>query len=222
MEISTGKHLSLEPLAIFGGTFNPVHYGHLRCAEQARLLLNLSTLYLMPAGTPPHRAAPSTTPEQRLRMLNLALEEFPLLAIDDRETRRTGPSYMVDTLKELRSEFPNRPLLLLLGQDAANYLHTWHDWESLFTLTHLVTFPRPGAKPQYRRDLEKQIEHRSCPDLESLLEKETGGVLHLELDLIDISATAIQSIIRLGRSPRSMLPERVLGFINENRLYSPA
>ena len=208
-----------EPLAIFGGTFDPVHYGHLRCAEQARQMLNLERLYLLPAGDPPHRATPFTTARQRLEMLELALVDFPYLAIDDREIQRSGPSYMVDTLEELRSQFPQRPLLLLIGQDAVNLLHTWHEWERLFELTHIVTFPRPGAEPGYRQDLARQVERRSCPDLASLLKVEVGGVLHLDLERIDISATSIQSIIRLGRSPRSMLPQAVLEYINENRLY---
>ena len=220
--MSNEEHPLIEPLALFGGTFDPVHYGHLRCADQARHMLNLENLYLLPAGNPPHRTTPFTTAAQRLTMLGLAQAEFPSLSIDDREIQRSGPSYMVDTLKELRTEFPHRPLLLLVGQDAANYLHSWYKWEQLFALAHLVTFPRLGAKPEYRHDLAKQIKQRSCPDLQSLLSLDAGGVLHLELELIDISATAIQSIIRLGRSPQSMLPEAVLSYINENRLYLPA
>ena len=211
-----------EPLAFFGGTFDPVHYGHLRCAEQARQSLNLEILYLLPAGDPPHRSTPYTTARQRLEMLRLALAEFPALAIDEREIQRSGPSYMVDTLVELHTQFPQRPLLLLIGQDAVNLLHTWHEWERLFELTHIVTFPRPGAAPGYRQDIARQMERRSCPDLASLLKMEVGGVLHLDLERIDISATSIQSIMRLGRSPRSMLPDSVLEYINKNQLYTHA
>jgi len=216
------EHPLIEPLAFFGGTFDPVHYGHLRCADQARCVLNVENLYLLPAGKPPHRTTPFTTATQRLAMLRLAQAEFPSLSIDDREIRRSGPSYMVDTLEELREEFPYRPLLLLVGQDAANHLDRWYKWEQLFALTHLVTFPRPGARPEYRQDLAEQIKRRTCPDLQSLLGLGTGGVLHLELELIDISATAIQGIICKGRSPQPMLPGAVLDYINENRLYSPA
>jgi nicotinate-nucleotide adenylyltransferase len=220
--MSREDHSVDQPLAIFGGTFDPVHYGHLRLAEEARAKLNLANMYLLPAGTPPHRSTPFTTAAQRLDMLRLAIAEFPSLSIDDREMRREGPSYMVETLKELRAEFPHRPLLLLVGQDAANYLHTWHEWEQIFTLAHLVTFPRPGEEKRYRQDLARQIERRSCSNLQSLLENSVGGVLHLELELIDISATSIQSIIRLGRSPRSMLPDPVLDYINKKQLYSAA
>jgi len=213
---------STEPLALFGGTFDPVHYGHLRCAEEARQKLNLARLTLLPSGTPPHRRAPQASVKQRLEMLSLALQEFPRLEIDDREARRSGPSYMVDTLQELRQECPRRPLLLLLGQDAASGLHSWHQWEQLFELAHLVIMNRPGMKPEYRQDLSKQMERRLSAELEPLINSTAGRVLNLQVSPLDISATTIKSIIRLGRTPGSMLPAAVLRYINENQLYLPA
>ena len=217
--MSNEGHLQIEPLALFGGTFDPVHYGHLRCAEEARRKLGLKKLHLLPAGRPPHRSTPQATATQRLQMLQLAQPEFPLLSIDDRETRRKGPSYMVDTLKELRAELACTPLLLLIGQDAANDLHSWFDWERLFTLAHIVIMTRPGMKSEYRQDLGKQIQARSGFDVRDLLSSKAGRVLHLEVTSIDISATTIKKLIRLGRSPQSMLPEPVLDYINENHLY---
>ena len=211
-----------EPLALFGGTFDPVHYGHLRCADEARQKLGLKNLYLLPAGTPPHRGTPQATTKQRLEMLQLAKPEFPQLEIDDRETLRSGPSYMVDTLQELRTEFPQRPLLLLIGQDAANHLHSWFHWEQLFELAHIVILTRPGAKAEYRSDLARKIQRRLSTDVQTLRHSEAGGVLYLEVTSIDVSATSIKSIIRLGRSPQSMLPSVVLDYINENQLYLPA
>ena len=211
-----------EPLALFGGTFDPVHYGHLRCADEARQKLGLKKLYLLPAGTPTHRGTPRATTKQRLEMLHLAKPEFPQLVIDDRETLRSGPSYMADTLQELRTEFPQRPLLLLIGQDAANHLHSWFHWEQLFELAHIVILTRPGAKAEYRSDLARKIQRRLSTDVQSLCHSEAGGVLYLEVTSIDVSATSIKSIIRLGRSPQSMLPGVVLDYINENQLYLPA
>lgn len=155
-------------------------------------------------------------------MLELALQEFPQLEVDDRETRRSGPSYMVDTLRELRQEFPQRPLLLLLGQDAASGLHSWHQWEELFELAHLVIMNRPGTKPEYRQDLSKQLERRLSTEPGSLMNSTAGRVLNLQVSPLDISATTIKSIIRLGRNPRAMLPAAVLRYINENRLYLSA
>ena len=211
-----------EPLALFGGTFDPVHYGHLRCADEARQKLGLNKLYLLPVGTPPHRKPPQATTRQRLEMLHLAQAEFPQLEIDDRETRRSGPSYMVDTLQELRTEFPQTPLLLLIGQDAANHLHSWFHWEQLFELTHIVILTRPGAKAEYRSDLARQMQRRVSADVQALCHSDAGGVLYLQVASIDVSATSIKSIMRLGRSPRSMLPGAVLDYINENQLYLPA
>jgi len=209
------------PLALFGGTFDPVHYAHLRCAEQARNILGLEKLYLLPAGDPPHKNTPFTTAAQRLDMLRLALADYPALDIDERECRRDGPSFMVDTLRELRAEYPGRPMLLLIGQDAINFLYTWHQWQQLFALTHIITFPRPGAVPAYVPELATEIESRYCTDPRALAGSEAGKVLHLDLELIDISATGIQAAISRGESVHAMSPAPVLGYIAENRLYSP-
>lgn len=217
--MTNGRHSPVEPVALFGGTFDPVHYGHLRCADEVRRKLGLSYLYLLPAGTPPHRDTPSASVEQRLEMLQLACLEFPQLLIDDRETRRTGPSYMVDTLREIRSSLENRPLLLLIGQDAANLLHTWHQWERLFDLAHIVILTRPGVPAQYPPELAKQVRHRSCVDLRELIKTEAGNVLHLEVESIDVSATGIKRALHSGASPDSMLPVAVLEYIIKNHLY---
>lgn len=211
-----------EPMALFGGTFDPVHYGHLRCADEVRRKLGLNNLYLLPAGTPPHRDTPSATVEQRLEMLQLARLEFPKLLIDDRETRRSGPSYMVDTLTEMRSSLENRPLLLSIGQDAANLLHTWFQWERLFELAHIVILTRPGTPSKYPPELANQVQLRSGSDMQELIKTEAGKVLHLEVESIDVSATGIKRILRSGGSPESMLPAAVLEYINKNRLYLDA
>lgn len=219
--MSNSSHPVGDPLAIFGGTFDPVHYGHLRCAEETRSKLGLETVYLLPSGTPPHRNEPQASTPQRMEMLRLALGEFPALGIDDRETRRSGPSYMVDTLMELKAEHPERPILLLLGQDVANDLHTWHEWERLFDFTHIVVLTRPGSTAEYRQDVAKKIDRRTCADAQSLLESQSGGVLYLGVTSVDVSATMIKSIIRLGRSPGSMMPQVVWEYINKNHLYLP-
>ena len=210
---------AVEPIALFGGTFDPVHYGHLRCADEARQKLTLEKLYLLPAGTPVHRDVPQASVRQRLDMLQLAREEFPHLMIDDRETRRSGPSYMVETLQELRVSFPDRPLILLIGQDAANLLHTWFHWEQLFELAHIVILTRPATQTEYESKLAKQVQSRLETDGRKLFESKAGKVLHLEVQPIDVSATGIKRIIHSGGSPESMLPAAVLEYITGNRLY---
>ena len=213
---------AVAPLALFGGTFDPVHYGHLRCANEARQKLKLDTLFLLPAGTPPHRNAPRATAKQRLDMLQLAQTEFPRLGIDDREIRRSGPSYMVDTLRELREESLQRPLLLMIGQDVANHLHSWYQFEQLFELAHLVILTRPATQAEYRQDVARQIQQRLTDEVDKLRQSKAGMVLNLEVASIDISATMIKSIIRLRRSPGPMLPALVLEYITKNQLYLPA
>jgi nicotinate-nucleotide adenylyltransferase len=211
--------VSTEPLAILGGTFDPVHYGHLRCGEEARRKLGLKRLWLLPAGIPPHRAQPEASAAQRLDMLKLALTEFPQLQIDDRETRRGGPSYMVETLAEFRVENPGRPILLLLGQDAANLLHTWHEWRRLFSLAHIVILTRPGAVLEYNELLNRQLAHRLTDKISDLRSSPAGRVLQIEVGSVDVSATGIKQRVRRGISPQSMLPAAVLEYIQEKRLY---
>ena len=173
--MSIGVTAGDEPLALLGGTFDPVHYGHLRCGEQARRELKLEYLYLLPAGQPPHRGEPQASVAQRLAMLALARTEFPRLLIDERETRRAGPSYMVDTLQELRDTDPERPLLLLIGQDAANQLHSWHRWRRLFELAHIVILTRPAAHIEYEPDLAAQVGLRAVDDVRKLSASRAGG-----------------------------------------------
>jgi len=220
--MSNGTAPGNEPLALLGGTFDPVHYGHLRCAEQARRELSLEYLYLLPAGQPPHRGEPQASVTQRLEMLALACTEFPRLLIDDRETRRAGPSYMVDTLKELRAMHAGRPLLLLIGQDAANQLHSWHRWRHLFDLAHIVILTRPEAHIEYEPDLAEQVVLRAAEGARDLTASPAGRILQLDVEPVDVSATAIKRLIRSGKTPRGMLPGPVLRFIVENRLYLAA
>ena len=218
--MTDSKSPEAEPRALLGGTFDPVHYGHLRCADEARTRLGLNKLYLLPAGNPPHRGMPQATVRQRLDMLQLARREFPQLEIDDRETRRSGPSYMFDTLRELRSSLGHSPLVLLIGQDAANQLHTWYKWERLFELCHIVILTRPDTPASYTSALAERVQPRLVSGVNELFETEAGAVFHLEVEPIDISASGIKHIIRSGDSPSSMLPEAVLQYIIENRLYS--
>jgi nicotinate-nucleotide adenylyltransferase len=184
-----------------------------------RKKLGLENLYLLPAGTPPHRDTPTATVTQRLDMLQLACLEFPNLLIDDRETRRDGPSYMVDTLEEIRVDFPDNPVMLLVGQDAFNLLHTWFEWKRLFELTHIVVLTRPDTLVSYPQELAIQIEPRSVCELQELHKTRAGAVLRVEVEPIDISATNIKCNLRSGQSLLSMTPAAVVKYINENRLY---
>lgn len=207
------------PLVIFGGTFNPIHYGHLRAASEVREALGTVDFRLLPAGLPPHRERPAVQPEQRLQMLQLALQQHPDLQVDDREIKRQGPSYMVDTLTSYRQENPQRPLILVLGQDAANHLHRWHCWRQLFELCHLVIMTRPESHSSYTSEVAQQIQQRKTPSAVQLHHSGGGLVLPLPVTKLAISSTGIRSQIAAGKSPRFLLPDTVLGYIHRHQLY---
>jgi nicotinate-nucleotide adenylyltransferase len=214
-----------EPVALLGGTFDPVHYGHLRLADDVRRALGLAEVRLVPAGDPPHRASPSASAADRLAMLRLAVPEFPGLVVDDRELRRAGKSYTVLTLTELRREFPDSPLLLLLGADAFRGLPSWHRWGELFNLAHLVVVERPGV------ELEATLPSLLLPiwrdrlvrDPGILLSRPAGATLAQPIAPHDVSASSIRESLAQGLDAgdkwRGLLPPAVLAYIDLHHLY---
>jgi nicotinate-nucleotide adenylyltransferase len=206
-------------IGLFGGTFDPVHFGHLRAALEAREQLGLPTLRLLPAGDPPHRADTVATAAQRLAMLKLAIAPCAGLQVDDRELRRAGPSFMVDTLAEIRREAATEPVLLLIGQDAANALDSWHRWRDLFSLAHIVVMRRPDAHFHCAGELLQEVQRRRVSEPDDLLRSPAGRILPLEVTQLDISSTLIRCLLAEGRSPQFLLPDRVLEFIRQQRLY---
>jgi len=207
-------------IGIFGGTFDPVHYGHLRAAIEAMERLSLASLSLLLAGTPPHRSMTFASPEHRLAMLKLALAGHADLLADDREVRRGGNSYMVETLAEIRQEEADRPLLLMIGQDAANSLDSWYKWEQLFQLAHIVIMRRPDSKHVYSGALFKEIQPRLVSDPNKLKATPAGLVMPLEVTQLAISSTSIRQLISAGQSVRFLLPEPVIDYILEHDLYN--
>ncbi|MEE8496084.1 MAG: nicotinate-nucleotide adenylyltransferase [Xanthomonadales bacterium] len=210
---------STPAVGIFGGTFDPVHYGHLRAALEAMEMLRLQDFRLLPAGTPPHRANTFASADDRLAMLKLALYRYPELQVDDREVRREGSSFMVDTLSEIRREEGDAPILMMIGQDAANVLDQWHEWHRLFDLAHLVIMRRPISKEIYSAALFEQVQPRLVNDPGQLQNSPAGLILPLEVTQLAISSTAIRRQIRAGLSPRFLLPDPVIDYIFEHGLY---
>ena len=208
-----------EAIAVLGGTFDPVHFGHLRAALEAREKLGIDTHRLVPAGQPLLRDPPVASAKQRLEMLRLALGDVPGFHVDDREICRDGPSYMVDTLTGLRSEHPGVPLILLVGQDAANALDRWHRWESLFELAHLAVMRRPDTVSHYPDELAAVMQERRVEKPDSLMDSDAGRVVYLEITQLEISSTAIRRLFSAGHSARFLLPDSVIGYIHRHRLY---
>ena len=214
------------PIALLGGTFDPVHYGHLRFASDVQDALGLPEVRLVPAADPPHRAAPLGAARDRVAMLELAVREFPGLVVDTREIARGGKSYTVDTLAALRAERPRTSLLLLMGADQFRSLASWHRWQALFDLAHLVVVPRPGidVDATLPAALAHEWQARRIADPRGLRARIAGSIYVQPIAPQSISSTAIRSALARGEARSveiaGLLPSAVLAYIESNGLYS--
>jgi nicotinate-nucleotide adenylyltransferase len=206
-----------RPLAIFGGTFDPVHVGHLSVAWEASELLD-ADVHLMPASVPPHRPAPTANADQRVAMLRAALQGQSRLALDTRELNRGGPSYTIDTLIELRAEHGERPLVLLIGADAFAGLPRWHRWLEIFDVAHIGVLSRPGIETTLPDSLVRALEDRRDNSSSDLRGRPAGKVIELAVTPLEISATHIRELLAAGRDPRYLLPA---GLFDDARLLAP-
>ncbi|MGZ5051531.1 MAG: nicotinate-nucleotide adenylyltransferase [Methylobacter sp.] len=208
-------------IGIFGGTFDPVHYGHLRSAFEVKEIFDLDEVRLIPCASPAHRDQPEVLPAMRLRMLELAINGHPGFKIDSRELDRYSqsehkPSYMVDTLESLRQEFPTEPLLLFIGSDAFKNLNLWHQWQRLFDYAHIVVLTRPGFEIHQLDDFFKaKLTHND----KELARIPSGKLYFQSVTQLDISATAIRNLIATNRNPVFLLPDAVIEYIKQHKLY---
>ena len=215
---------AFSPLGILGGTFDPIHFAHLRLAEEAMDRLDLDQVRLIPSGTPPHRSPTVASAEHRLAMVRLAVEGNPALVLDDSEIREAGPSYTILTLERLRRALgPDQPLGLLLGADAFLGLSTWHRWREVFDFAHLAIATRPSHVLEPERMapvLADVFVSRRVHTAAALRSGAAGAILPFGITSLDISATAIRATLKAGASPRYLLPGRVLDYIRRHHLYS--
>lgn len=204
----------MNALGVFGGTFAPIHCGHLRLAIELKERLKLSRVLIIPNARPPHRATPEVSPARRLEWARLAVGDEPGLIVDDREVQRahirSEPSYTYETLVELRAEIGDAPLYLLLGDDAANNLHTWHRWRELFDLAHLIFVERPYEPPAPPAELNAFLRGRKAASIEALRERPNGLWLPLSVPPLAISSTRIRQLLKAGRSIRGLVPDAVI------------
>jgi nicotinate-nucleotide adenylyltransferase len=217
------------PLGLLGGTFDPIHFGHLRLAEEAREMLGLARVRLIPAGQPPHRGTPRCSSTDRLAMARLAVAGNPAFEVDDGEIRTATRSYTVLTLERLRAEFgPARPLVLILGADAFQGLPTWHRWQDLFALAHIAVANRPGYAAHGERwtealppALADTCAGRFTRDPARLGATPAGLVTPFDMTPLDLSASRVRELLAGGRSVRYLLPDSVLDYIGLHHLYRP-
>jgi nicotinate-nucleotide adenylyltransferase len=210
----------LPAVAVFGGTFNPVHYGHLRSALELVERLQLTQLRMLPCAVPPHRELPACSAEHRAAMVELAVAGEPRLACDPRELQRPGKSYSIDTLMDLRRELgAGCSLCLVMGCDAVLEITGWHRWQELLDWAHVVVIARPGWHLPGSGIVADWLEQHRMTASDALRQRPAGGIIIEELRPLAISSTEIRDLLGVGQSVRYLLPEPVLDYIQTYNLY---
>ena len=206
-----------ERIGLFGGTFDPIHYGHLRSAVELAEYYELSTLYLLPNHRPVHRGPTAASTNSRIDMLALALQDAPRLQVDAREALRDKPSFTLDTLREVHAEKPDATLLFFMGMDAFAAFDTWHNWEGILNSANLVIVNRPGAEhSDFSAHL---VERQRARCGHQIVSGATGIIEFFDVTQMAISATDVRHRIANEQSVRFLLPEEVLEYISDNNLY---
>lgn len=206
-------------IAILGGTFDPIHHGHLRVALEVADRLQPDKVLLIPCGNPAHRTAPIATAQQRLTMLDLAIAGEPRLSIDTREIESKRLSYTLDTLRDMRKQYAQQSLCLIIGADAYQQLDQWYCWTELFDYAHLLVVQRPGYMLEASAAVLQFTEDRASPDCQALHESSAGLIYFMEIPFLQISATRIRAMIATGKNVRYLLPDMVYRWLQENSLY---
>ena len=205
-------------IGILGGTFDPIHFGHLRPALEIFEKLELDELRFIPSANPPHRWQPEASAEHRLEMVKLAVQDVEGFVVDDREYHRDGASYTVDTLASIREELGDKePLCMLIGMDAFEHFTTWHNWQGILDLAHIVISSRPGTVQVETDDWMKGRMSKSVKDLQ---QTSAGKLFFAEVSQLEISATYIRKQILEGKSSFYTTPVKVSKFIQKNKLYT--
>jgi nicotinate-nucleotide adenylyltransferase len=209
----------MNPIGIFGGTFDPIHFGHLRTAFELLQVLRLSEVRFLPAGNPPHRESTVASPELRLQMVQAATRDQPGFVVDDREIRREGLSYSVDTMRTFRADYPDRSLCLIVGMDAFLGLPKWHQWRELLELVHVAVAHRPGWRAPTSGPLGELLVDRGTGRIDDLHEALAGRIFIHAGTQLEISSTEFRKLVAAGRDPRYLMPDAVRDIIQQTGCY---
>lgn len=209
-----------KAIGILGGTFDPIHMGHLRMALELHDSLKLERVHLVPCFRPVHRKLPTANPKARLEMVKCAVKNEAALVADDREIRRENPSYMIDTLLEMRAEYPDTPLCLIVGIDAFLGFPSWHKWKEILEQSHIVVAHRPQYQIPETGVIADLLKKRLQHDAGYLHEYQSGGILLQPITQLEISASDIRRQIAKGMNPRYLLPDAVYDYIKQHGIYS--
>lgn len=212
----------MRPIGVFGGTFDPIHFGHLRTAFEMLQALQFAEVRFIPCGDPPHRGHTVADAALRFRMVNAAITGLPGFVADDREIRRKGLSYTIDTLLDLREEFSERSLSLIIGMDAFLGLLDWHRWDELLQVAHIVVAHRPGWKAPDIGPLGKLLAENGTHRADDLHETVAGRIHIHAVTQLEIASTEIRELIAAGRDPRFLMPDAVREVIEETGTYMSA
>ena len=210
-------------IGLLGGTFDPIHFGHLRMAQELAESLSLDEVRFIPSANPPHKAPPLVSAEHRAAMVQLAIAGNPTFKFDDRELHRTGASYTIDTLLSLRSELvQNTSLVLFMGSDAFTEFNTWHRWQEIIQLCHIALVQRPltSIKEPLPKVLDTFLHNHYTENAEDLHESCAGYVTMQPITPLDISSTAIRNSLQSEHSARYLMPDNVLDYVHSQQLYN--
>jgi nicotinate-nucleotide adenylyltransferase len=212
----------LKLIGLLGGTFNPIHFGHLRMAQELAEALSLAEIRFIPSANPPHKAAPVVSAQQRADMVKMAIADNPLFKLDTCELNRQGASYTIDTLIALHEELGKHiSLCLIMGSDAFSKLDSWHRWDELLNYCHIVLVQRPNNQSQTKLSdlMTAFLSNHYTENSDDLIEKSAGHIHMLHIPVHDISATQIRDKIRQGKSIRYLTPPSIIDHIRNNKLY---
>ena len=210
----------MNPVGIFGGTFDPIHYGHLRTAFEMLQALRFGEVRFVPSGDPPHRGETYAPAPLRLEMVRVATANEPSFVVDDCELRREGPSYTVDTLAAMREEQPEVPMGLILGMDAFLGLTSWHRWDDILNYAHIVVAHRPGWRAPDIGPLGELISEHGTHRVEDLHEQRDSRIHIHAVTQLEISSTEIRDLVIAGRDPRFLMPDVVRDVIVNSKCYA--
>ena len=207
------------PLGIFGGTFDPIHIGHIEPVIEAAKLVNIDTIALLPCHIPTHKVVSKTASQHRLEMVKLICQQYPIFYPDDREIKRGKPTYSIDTLREFRQEYPERPLCFFIGMDSLQTLNSWYQWQEIFDLCHFIVSQRPEHGSEFSPEIVRLLQHRQVTDPTELHQTHSGKIFLAATKKIAISSTTLRQRLHAHLPLDNLIPKSVINYIQQYKLY---
>jgi nicotinate-nucleotide adenylyltransferase len=208
-----------SPFGIFGGTFDPIHIGHIEPVIEAAKQVNIDKIALTPCHIPTHKNVSNTASQHRLEMVKLVCQQYPLFYPDDREIKRAKPTYTIDTLRELREQYPTRPLCFFIGMDSLLSINRWYQWEVLFNFCHFVVCQRPGNTTEFPKEIHDLLRCRQISDATELHKSLAGKIYIAPTKKIALSSTTLRQHLQDNLPVDNLIPESVINYIQQYKLY---